>query len=168
MLKKVKGLVRLVTIQIVNNFASRAEHDQIHCHHHLILSTLASNLFEHNHPQVSHSMPTITLPDLLNHSSSLSVPNSARLQSLYTFTSSQRLSNVAGYEANIRWWAGVLKECMREGLSGGDRLLLRVDEIVGKLEWNSTLGAGTVLSRPKGFGGVLVSETRSFDPRGRR
>ncbi len=57
---------------------------------------------------------------------------------------------------------------MREGLAGGDRLLLGVDDVVGKLEWNGTLGGGTVLSRPKGFGGVLVSETRSFDLKGRR
>jgi hypothetical protein len=51
---------------------------------------------------------------------------------------------------------------MREGTAGGDRLILVIDEILGKMEWTGVLGGGTVLGRPKGLGGVLVSKKTMY------
>jgi charged multivesicular body protein 7 len=81
-------------------------------------------------------------------------PSALRLQALYASTSAQSLSNPSGYEANVRWWASVLHELLRNGyLNGekGDRLVLKVDE-----DLLSRLEGGPGLGRPKGLAGVLV------------
>lgn len=127
------------------------------------------------------SLPT-NLPELLAASSTLSTPSKPRLQALYTFTSTQEVTNPAGYEVNLRWWSGVIEESLREGLLGrgsgsdlestrgesgqekdagviftGDRLGFEVDrEGLGKaLEWTTGDLVGT--GRPKGLASVIVS-----------
>jgi len=127
------------------------------------------------------TLPT-NLPELLNLSSSLSTPSKPRLQALYTFTSTQEVTNPAGYEVNLKWWSGVIEESLREGVLGrgggsgsgggdgadgkegedgvvftGDRLGFEVDrEALGKaLEWTPGDLAGT--GRPKGLASVIVS-----------
>jgi hypothetical protein len=106
-------------------------------------------------------MSVQTLADLVNGSSVVQTPSPTRLQSLFTFTSQQRLSNAAGYDANVLWWSIVIKEALREGLvagRAGDRLTLRIDDgLVDKLRWQGGSESGTVLGKPKGIAGVLVS-----------
>ncbi|KAJ9119948.1 hypothetical protein QFC24_005431 [Naganishia onofrii] len=113
-----------------------------------------------------------TLQSLLTQSSAIpSPPTPERIRALYAFTSTQKLTNPAGYEKNYRWWVDVLREGMREGLLGADegagvdRMVVKgnEDELVGKLEWVLQEKNGIKL-RPKGLGGVLSSLTRTTPP----
>jgi hypothetical protein len=111
--------------------------------------------------RIGNAMSVQTLADLVNGSSVVQTPSPTRLQSLFTFTSQQRLSNAAGYDANVLWWSIVIKEALREGLvagRAGDRLTVRIDDgLIDKLRWQGGSESGTVLGKPKGIAGVLVS-----------
>ncbi|KDQ09179.1 hypothetical protein BOTBODRAFT_117543 [Botryobasidium botryosum FD-172 SS1] len=89
--------------------------------------------------------------------SSSSTP--ARLQSLYSDFSRQKLSNPAGYAANVSWWQSTLSSIVAAGVqpvdNGRDVLVLRVtNELVEGLRWER-------IGRPGGLGTVIAELTES-------
>lgn len=67
-------------------------------------------------------------------------PSTARLQSIYSDISGQKLSNPTGYQANIAWWRKVLEGIVERGLQPKpDHLVLHADtELVDALRWDRT------------------------------
>lgn len=67
-------------------------------------------------------------------------PPTARLQSIYSDISGQKLSNPTGYQANIAWWRKVLEGIVERGLQPKpDHLVLHADtELVDALRWDRT------------------------------
>lgn len=76
---------------------------------------------------------------------------SQRLQSIYSDLAKQRLSNPAGYSANVEWWRRTLSEVTSRGLQAGGILVLRADSLlVDEFRWEK-------VGRPLGAGYALVS-----------
>ncbi|QRW27702.1 vacuolar-sorting protein SNF7 [Rhizoctonia solani] len=77
--------------------------------------------------------------------------NSQRLQSLYSDLNRQRLSNPAGYSANIEWWRRTLSEVTARGLQPAGVLVLRADTVlVDSFRWDK-------VGKPLGVGYAITS-----------
>ncbi|KAF8682284.1 SNF7 family [Rhizoctonia solani] len=77
--------------------------------------------------------------------------NSQRLQSLYSDLNRQRLSNPAGYSANIEWWRRTLSEVTARGLQTAGVLVLRADTVlVDSFRWDK-------VGKPLGVGYAITS-----------
>jgi charged multivesicular body protein 7 len=77
--------------------------------------------------------------------------SSQRLQSLYSDLARQRLSNPAGYTANVEWWRRTLSEVTARGLQSAGVVVLRADSLlVDAFRWEK-------VGRPLGVGYALVS-----------
>ncbi|CAE6455999.1 unnamed protein product [Rhizoctonia solani] len=80
---------------------------------------------------------------------------SQRLQSLYSDLNRQRLSNPAGYSANIEWWRRTLSEVTARGLQPAGILVLRADTVLVDLfRWDK-------VGKPLGVGYALTSLSTS-------
>ncbi|CEL51560.1 putative protein C1604,18c OS=Schizosaccharomyces pombe (strain 972 / ATCC 24843) GN=SPBC1604.18c PE=3 SV=1 [Rhizoctonia solani AG-1 IB] len=78
-------------------------------------------------------------------------PGSQRLQSLYSDLNRQRLSNPAGYSANVEWWRRTLSEVTSRGLQPAGVLVLRADTVlVDSFRWDK-------VGKPLGVGYALTS-----------
>ncbi|KAH7341142.1 hypothetical protein B0J17DRAFT_654403 [Rhizoctonia solani] len=77
--------------------------------------------------------------------------NSQRLQSLYSDLNRQRLSNPAGYSANVEWWRRTLSEITARGFQPAGVLVLRADTVlVDSFRWDK-------VGKPLGVGYALTS-----------
>ncbi|KAG9102734.1 hypothetical protein FRC06_001266 [Ceratobasidium sp. 370] len=77
--------------------------------------------------------------------------SSQRLQSLYSDLAKKRLSNPAGYAANVEWWRRTLSEVTARGLQPVGVLVLRADsQLVDEFRWET-------VGRPLGVGYALTS-----------